>query len=67
MDTIMEGIFVFGIILIVLLFGLGVYFLPTILAVAMHNHNALAIFLLNFFTGWSGIGWLASLIWAVIV
>lgn len=67
MDGTIEGIVVLGVISILLILGLGVYFLPTMIAIAVHNHNALAIFLLNFFTGWSGIGWLASLIWAVIV
>lgn len=45
---------------------LGFYFLPTIIAIAMNNVNTTAIFLLNFFTGWTGMGWLGSLIWAVI-
>lgn len=42
----------------------GMFFLPTIIAVA-RGHNTLAIFLLNFFFGWTVIGWFWALIWAV--
>jgi len=45
---------------------LGIYLLPTFIALAMHNINVLAIFLLNLLTGWTFIGWIASLIWAVL-
>ncbi len=38
------------------------YFLPTI--IARRKANALAIFVFNLFFGWSGIGWIAALIWA---
>jgi hypothetical protein len=48
------------------LLSLAVFFLPTIIAVARHHRNALAIFLVNFFLGWTGIGWIAALIWSVI-
>ena len=44
----------------------AVFFLPTIIAVARHHRNALAIFLVNFFLGWTGIGWIAALVWSVI-
>lgn len=40
------------------------FFLPTIIAAA-RCHNAVAIFLLNFFFGWTVIGWFWALIWAV--
>ena len=42
------------------------YFVPTIVAAARHHRNTLAIFLVNFFFGWTGIGWVGALIWAVI-
>lgn len=41
-----------------------VYFLPTL--IGLRHHNALAIFLLNLFLGFTGIGWTAALIWAVV-
>ena len=47
-------------------FGLGtvMYFLPTIIAFARHKRDTMAIFLLNFFLGWSVIGWIIALVWA---
>lgn len=47
-------------------FGLGtvLYFLPTIIAAIKSKRDTLAIFLLNFFLGWSVIGWIIALIWA---
>jgi hypothetical protein len=41
------------------------YFLPTIIAFARNKDNAGGIFALNFFLGWTFIGWIASLIWAL--
>ena len=67
MDTVWEYVFVGGLILMITIFALGFYFLPTLLAVSMHNHYKLPIFLLNLFTGWTGLGWIGSLIWAVII
>ncbi|MFC1846897.1 superinfection immunity protein [Chloroflexota bacterium] len=52
------GIFVF-------ILSLAFYFLPTIIALIRKQPNTLAIFLLNFFLGWTFIGWVVSLIWAV--
>jgi hypothetical protein len=47
-------------------FGLGaaMYFLPSIIALARNKRDTLAIFLLNFFLGWSVIGWIVALVWA---
>ena len=41
------------------------YFLPTIIALLRRQPNALAIFLLNFFLGWTFIGWVVALVWSV--
>lgn len=40
------------------------YFLPTIIA---HNrgHEIAGVLLLNLFFGWTGIGWIALLLWAL--
>ena len=43
---------------------IGAHFLPTIIAVLRGHHNALAIFLLNLFLGWTILGWFGALIWA---
>ena len=58
----MEG----GITLIfLLLLGFIIYFLPWFVALSGKHRNAVAIFLLNLFLGWSLIGWLAALVWAI--
>jgi len=41
------------------------YFFPTIIAVLRSRHNAGAIFLLNLFLGWTLVGWVVALVWAV--
>jgi hypothetical protein len=48
------------------LLGLFVlYWLPTIIAIARHTHSALGVAALNFFLGWTGIGWFIALMWAL--
>lgn len=42
---------------------LAMYFLPSILA--HQKHNFAAIFLVNLFLGWTVIGWIVALIWAM--
>ena len=46
-------------------FGMLMYFLPTILAFARSKRDAGAILVLNFFLGWTFIGWIVSLVWAL--
>lgn len=42
------------------------YFLPTITALVRgQEHEAFGIFLVNFFLGWTIIGWWVALIWAI--
>jgi hypothetical protein len=55
---------IFGIVVFVI--SVAIYFLPTILAVLRHHRNALAVFLVNLFLGWTFIGWVAALVWSVI-
>ncbi|MEJ8767720.1 superinfection immunity protein [Oceanobacillus sp. HCA-5259] len=45
--------------------ALGVYFLPTIIAKINNQPNFVSIFVLNLFLGWSLVGWVISLVWAV--
>jgi Superinfection immunity protein len=45
--------------------GLALYFLPSIIALARNKRDITAIFLLNLFLGWSVIGWIVALVWAV--
>ena len=51
-------------ILSLIVFGVGFYFLPTIIGFARKKDNKISILLLNFFLGWSLIGWVAALVWA---
>ena len=42
--------------------AIAMYFLPSILG---HNkRNAVGIFLVNFFLGWTIVGWVVALFWA---
>jgi hypothetical protein len=46
-------------------FGFVMYFLPSLIALARNKRDITAIVLLNFFLGWTMIGWIVALIWAV--
>ncbi|WP_348550259.1 superinfection immunity protein [Acidithiobacillus sp.] len=46
--------------------GVAIYFIPSVIAYSRSARNFLAIFLLNLFLGWSLLGWLGSLIWALL-
>jgi len=53
----------FGILL--LLVGAAFYLMPSIIAFARGHNNKAAIAALNILLGWSVIGWVASLVWAM--
>ena len=42
------------------------YFLPFITACRRHKRNAAAIGMLNFFLGWTFLGWVIALVWAYV-
>ena len=44
--------------------GVIAYFIPALIAMSRHHQNATAIVLLNFFLGWTLIGWVGSLVWS---
>ena len=46
-------------------FSFVMYFLPSILAFARNKRDTTAILLLNIFLGWTVIGWVVALVWAV--
>lgn len=49
---------------LVVIFVIAIYFLPGIVAhVRVHNDEN-SIVILNFFAGWTVVGWLAALIWS---
>ncbi|RJP29195.1 MAG: superinfection immunity protein [Candidatus Omnitrophota bacterium] len=49
-----------------IILAIVLYFLPTLVAVLRNHKNKLAVFLLNFLLGWTGLGWVVSLIWSVM-
>ncbi len=51
--------------IIVFIIIIASYFLPTIIALLRRQPNSLAIFLLNFFLGWTFFGWVVALVWSV--
>jgi hypothetical protein len=50
---------------ILILIGLFLYFIPAIVARRREHHNAGAITVLNVFLGWTLLGWVIALVWAM--
>jgi hypothetical protein len=46
-------------------FGFVLYFLPAIVAFARSKRDAGSILVLNFLLGWTAIGWVIALVWAL--
>jgi len=46
-------------------FGFVLYFLPAIIAIARSKRDTVSIVVLNFFLGWTAIGWVIALVWAL--
>jgi len=46
-------------------FGFVLYFLPSIFALARSKRDALSIFVVNLLFGWTAIGWVIALVWAL--
>lgn len=62
--VIMEGLFQpIHLLIILVLVGLPLYFLPSILG--RNKRNAGTIFLINLLAGWIGVGWIIALILAL--
>lgn len=53
--------------LLILVCLIASYFLPSIVAAARRHRNTVGICLINFFLGWTILGWLAALVWACYV
>jgi Superinfection immunity protein len=54
------GIFIIGVI------ALAIYFIPTFIAFVRHKKQIVAILLINIFLGFTIVGWVGALVWAVI-
>ncbi len=50
-------------VLILIALAIGVYFFPSIVASLRNHSNTLSIFILNFFFGFTVLGWIGALIW----
>jgi uncharacterized membrane protein YhaH (DUF805 family) len=53
------------VLLIIVALALAAYFFPSIVAAARKHRNTTAIFFLNLLLGWSVIGWVGALVWAL--
>jgi hypothetical protein len=58
----MEGVLLISSIAL----GLALYFLPAIVAGSREHHHIAPIFVLNLLLGWTLVGWVVSLVWAVM-
>jgi Superinfection immunity protein/Protein of unknown function (DUF2510) len=48
------------VLLLIIIFGAAIYFLPSIVAVARHAPDLGAVIVINLFLGWSLIGWVVA-------
>ena len=53
-------------VLLVIAACFAVYMIPTWIAMFRGHRNHLAIFALNLLLGWSVLGWVAALVWALM-
>ena len=51
-------------VLVAWVFGLAFYLTPTLIALARRHNNIAPILIVNFFLGWTFVGWVISLTWA---
>jgi hypothetical protein len=52
-------------IVLILLIGAGVHFAPTFVAIYRDSNSKLGVFLVNLLLGWTLVGWVAALVWAL--
>ena len=50
---------------VVLTVLLAIYFLPTIIAVCQNHRNTASIVVVNFFLGWTMVGWVLAVAWSL--
>lgn len=46
--------------------SIGIYMIPTVIAIARHHHRSMLILIINILTGWTVIGWIACLVVALM-
>ena len=52
------------ILILTVLTGVFVHFLPSVIAACREHRRMTAILLVNLLLGWTVIGWIAALVWA---
>ena len=52
------------VVILAVFFG-GAYFIPAIIAFYRGHQSVFGVFLLNFFLGWTLVGWVVALVWSV--
>ena len=57
----MEGLMWFGVIATLAVAGIGLYLLPTAVAVLRRHHNPMPVIVINVLLGWTLLGWVGSL------
>jgi len=61
----MESLLAIVFVLLAIVVGAALYFLPLMIAGMKHHPRLAGIGVLNFFLGWTVAGWVVALIWAV--
>jgi len=55
-----------GVLFLLVVLGAAVYFLPSLIATGRRHRQSNAIFALNLLAGWTFIGWVAAIVWALM-
>lgn len=58
----MDGAVIFVAVMVIA--AISAYFIPTAVALA-RNHKTAQVFVINLFFGWSLLGWVIALVWAL--
>ncbi len=51
--------------ILLVLVGMVVYFVPCLVGSRRNHRNAMPIFILNLFLGWTFVGWVGAMGWAM--
>ncbi|MDD4616988.1 MAG: superinfection immunity protein [Alphaproteobacteria bacterium] len=60
------GVFIIASGMALFVFLVGLYFLPAFLAIDRDHPNTLSIIIINLFFGWTAVGWIICLVWALL-
>ena len=54
------------ILMIIIVVGIMLYFIPTYIAYNRNTKNKVAILMVNLFLGWMFLGWVGALVWSLV-